>query len=128
MVAMSSEEGAETHDVAEYQGILAAKSRHRGLRLAVVVLKVIAVIYFVAGVLVAASEHEKRTREHERRVIEAAHNAYVDVPEKPSFAVLAVPLFRDALIAFFIFVAGDVIKLQLATRDELERLSAKIGA
>lgn len=118
---------ADTADVAEYEALMASRGQHRGLRAAVVILKVIAALYLVAAVFGAFTEYGKLTTTYQNPVLARATNPYIPTPTEPSFISVLIPLLRDAFVAFFIFVGGDVIKLQLNTRDALQRVSAKLG-
>jgi hypothetical protein len=124
---MSLRDGAEPADVAEYEAMMA--SPHTGLRAAVVILKVAAAIYLVVGVATAILAYSKLATayEHYQAALEAPGFAYASAVEKPSVLMLVTSVLRDAFVAFFVFVSGDVIKLQLAIRDDVARLRAKAG-
>jgi hypothetical protein len=126
---MDTEPQADIADVAEYQAMTATKGEPRTLRAAVVILKVIAALYLVLAIYGVYAEYSAQMTTYQKDFLHymQGNNPYATEPRKASAASFFLPLLRETLVAFFIFVSGEVIKLHLGTRSELNRVSAKLG-
>jgi hypothetical protein len=119
-------------DVDDFQHAAAMKERTRTLRLAVVLIKIIAVLYFVVGAGSAIYEYSKQSSDYDQDLAFynqiSATNPYATPPDKPSSTAVLVAVFRDGLVAFFVWVSGAVIKLQLAIADDTALLRSRSDA
>jgi hypothetical protein len=92
----------------ELQAMMEGGHRYKLLELAVVVLKVLAVIYFVLsfyGLFLAP----------------AAEGSSRSLSEKIGPMAALVALARDVLVAFLVFVSGEIVRLLLDIRHLAER-------
>jgi hypothetical protein len=131
---MASAPDSVERDVDDFQHAADRKARTKTLRLAVLLIKIVAVLYFVVGAGTAISDFDKASDRYERDLAfynqVSSSNPYATAPEKPLLTGVIVVLLRDALVAFFGWVSAEVIKLQLSIAEDtaLLRTRSDVGA
>lgn len=115
------------------QRLVDSPSAYRAPRAAVVLFKVCALLYFLIGAYGAISAYSKASDQYDRDQVALAtapyfgSTYYPTSSDKPSAGVVLVLLAKDAFVAFFVFVAGDVIKLQLETKAGIEDARIRVS-
>lgn len=122
-----TEHPAEPSDIAEYEAAMKGQMQHRALRAAVWILRAIAGLYLLAGLFSAYTEYAVLLAKHKDLVIASGANPYVTVPSEPTIFAVLLPILREVFVSFFIYVSGDMIRLQLGISDELRQLRARLG-
>jgi hypothetical protein len=120
-------------DVDDFQHAAEMKAKYRTLRFAIVLIKIVAVLYLVVGTTSAIYEYSKASSAYDDAMVRYSTSTpetaiYMTMPDKPSSAGVLVAIFRDALVAFFVWVSGEVIKMQLAIADDASMVRARSDA